>query len=857
MLDRRDLEWQLLEEKLVRFLREHTEWQTFRFIAETAFGDPELEAVLSSIAELNRKRFVVHQGVRVKLSSEEVERIAATLADPSEPRREGEHVQAAEAVRRYAEQLAPIRVIVGRVGSARKVGSRFLHEVFLADEDEDRRFIDDTPVTLKTSSNARIDGFIAGTSRTESLIYVAFDYEVLMSDLPGSLEIHRNRLWHELSDNLSMLPGVPRSSTILHRKAGDREIKLDNGKSLALDLSSLGSPWARLLWGPPGSGKTYCLGWLAAYLSNLRKAGRILVVAPSNVAVDAATREVVKAFETQWMPLVRARRIVRYGYPRDEEILARPELLGPEAVEKLSNAIYEKDLQVKRMRQQRAPESEIAAARAELKQLETERKTAVVEHLKQASVVLTTIASVCQQGSAIRESGQWDTVIADECSMLNGALALFLSSLAERRYLLAGDPRQLAPIFEWNRGEAPDDVKRWLSRDPFEIIEFSTGEGVDRIVKERDPRVVRLLSQRRCHPAIWETVSHLYPEVRPEVPKQKLDGLAQLHPLPGSPVVYFDVGTSSRVLRNEYDTTDAEELAALYESACRKSGRSWENPSTARIAIDLALDIRGAKPDARVSIIAPYRAQVRLIQHWLDEDTRANVRSASVASRPIFVGTVHSYQGGESDVVLFDMVDGFPRTGPGTLLRGDTAMRLVNVALTRARGKLILILNRRWILERCKRQELGLLWDLVSGTQMAYPTIEVHPPSLAQASRDSAQDPLGGKPESPIEEMFLTELKARRNDLPPFQLQLEIRNEKGRLVSRADFAFPKERLAIYCDGARFHLIQDRWHRDQRQRRELARLGWQLLVFPGRDIHNNVVKCVQEVVDYFRFAKSRD
>ncbi len=810
---------------------------------------------------MKKSRFAVHQGVRVKLSSEELERIAVKepvaappiVGTPSRPPSptptQDQHILASDAVRRYAEQLSPVRVVVERVGNARKVGSRFLHEVVLADEDEDRRFIDDTPVTLKSSSNARIDGFIAGTSRTENLLYVAFDSEVLTSDLPGSLEIHRNRLWHELSNSLSMLPGVPRCSTILNRRTGDREIKLDNGKSLALDLSGAGAPWARLLWGPPGSGKTYCLGWLTAFLSNLRKAGRILVVAPSNVAVDAATREVVTAFETQWAQLVRKRRIVRYGYPRDEEILARPELLGPEAVEKLSNAIYEKDLEVKRLRQQRAPESEIAAARTELKQLETERKAAVVEHLKQASVVLTTIASVCQQGSAIRESGTWDTVIADECSMLNGALALFLASLAEKRYLLAGDPRQLAPIFEWNRGEAPDDVKQWLSRDPFEIIGFTTGEGVGRVVKERDPRVARLLSQRRCHPAIWDTVSHLYPDVKPEVSKQKLESLTQLHPLPGAPVVCFDVGASARVLNSEYDGSDAEELATRYESACRKAGRSWENPSTARIAIDLAMDIRGAKPDAKISIIAPYRAQVRLIQRWLDEDTRANIRRAAESPKPIFVGTVHSYQGGESDVVVFDLVDGFPRNGPGSLLRGDTAMRLVNVALTRARGKLILVLNRRWIRERCRREDLGILWDLVCGTSAPrHATVEVHPPTPMVRARDVAEDPQTAEVESPIEEMFLAELRLRAHELPPFQLQVEIHNEKGRLISRADFAFPSEKLAIYCDGARFHLIKERWHRDQKQRRELTRLGWKPIVFTGREIYSSARKCVQEVVD---------
>lgn len=46
--------------------------------------------------------------------------------------------------------------------------------------------------------------------------------------------------------------------------------------------------------------------------------------------------------------------------------------------------------------------------------------------------------------------------------------------------------------------------------------------------------------------------------------------------------------------------------------------------------------------------------------------------------------------------MIFDLVDGPGGNNPGPLLLEDTGQRLVNVAITRARGKVIVIANRDW-----------------------------------------------------------------------------------------------------------------------------------------------------------------
>ncbi|MEK7407493.1 MAG: DUF559 domain-containing protein [Acidobacteriota bacterium] len=104
-----------------------------------------------------------------------------------------------------------------------------------------------------------------------------------------------------------------------------------------------------------------------------------------------------------------------------------------------------------------------------------------------------------------------------------------------------------------------------------------------------------------------------------------------------------------------------------------------------------------------------------------------------------------------------------------------------------------------------------------------------------------------GGVESEIERKLDEELQRRQPALPHFELQHRILNREKRIVSRADFAFVPQRLAVFCDGARYHLVADQWKRDLRQRRELVTLDWKVLAFTGSEINSDVGRCVDEIV----------
>jgi hypothetical protein len=268
----------------------------------------------------------------------------------------------------------------------------------------------------------------------------------------------------------------------------------------------------------------------------------VLLVAPSNIAVDVATLQFLRLLANApgGGELISQRKILRYGYPRDEQILRRPELLGSEELEELSGLIESGYRKVRRLTEDHAPEGEVAACRAEMKQLAERRKARMATHVAASRFVATTLAALAAQTCPLLQAGPWQSVILDEASMVGGAAVMFVSSLATRRFLVAGDPRQLGPVFEWNYGDPPPAIQTWLARDPYEIAGLSSGGGVNKCVNTHDSRVARIMAQRRCHPDLWKMISGLYPDIQSEIDAERLQELAGLSPGVGQSFVFLD-----------------------------------------------------------------------------------------------------------------------------------------------------------------------------------------------------------------------------------------------------------------------------------------------------------------------------
>lgn len=87
--------------------------------------------------------------------------------------------------------------------------------------------------------------------------------------------------------------------------------------------------------------------------------------------------------------------------------------------------------------------------------------------------------------------------------------------------------------------------------------------------------------------------------------------------------------------------------------------------------------------------------------------------------------------------------------------------------------------------------------------------------------------------ESPLETRVRRALRASK--LPPPRLQHSLFDEDGRYVVRVDFAWPRHRVALHCDGFAWHGRRRQFELDAAQRSRLAALDWVSLIVTHRSL----------------------
>lgn len=128
-------------------------------------------------------------------------------------------------------------------------------------------------------------------------------------------------------------------------------------------------------------------------------------------------------------------------------------------------------------------------------------------------------------------------------------------------------------------------------------------------------------------------------------------------------------------------------------------GKSWINPREVAAVCELVQDLRANEGLGHLSIgiVSPFNAQVKEIEKKLNEKNLIN---------DITVGTAHTFQGDERDIIIFSPVvaNGIGRGA----INFANSPNLVNVALTRAREALFVVGDFNY----CKSSG-GILGNLV------------------------------------------------------------------------------------------------------------------------------------------------
>jgi DNA polymerase alpha-associated DNA helicase A len=241
-----------------------------------------------------------------------------------------------------------------------------------------------------------------------------------------------------------------------------------------------------LLLGPPGTGKTFTLGSIVAHLLTRFNKSRIMLVGPTNVAVDTA---LISADE--WLVRVKRedlrpklRRLGTYFDPK--KYIGRDHLLAPgvaDAAQKLL-ILYLEEPSRSDVKAYANWKDKVDEARAAL-------KADVLKEAQAARLVAMTASSAFQWNDAVAEAGPWSFVICDEASQVIQPAAIMLAGMAQQA-MFAGDPNQLAPIVQ----STQHSIKAVLEKTAFDCFNKSP--------------IVQLNEQSRMTKAICDVVGHLF-----------------------------------------------------------------------------------------------------------------------------------------------------------------------------------------------------------------------------------------------------------------------------------------------------------------------------------------------------------
>lgn len=416
-----------------------------------------------------------------------------------------------------------------------------------------------------------------------------------------------------------------------------------------------------VLWGPPRTGKTYTTGQQVARVLE-DPSERILVVSTTNRATDAVAVSLGRAAEGRKVGLDDGR-LLRIGkgasFKRfdaenltdmlrgtETEFLSQIESLAVDlarTVEPQQKALIRK--QMKEFR-----EAMLDAAQRNF--LDEDVRVVVSTSFK---------ATTFLNHDEIKEDlakglCPFTTIFIDEAGLVSRVAIAALSLLASRRVVLVGDSKQLAPISRISRILEPSQGN-WLAR--------SGVSHLDRIDEHIDGVHV-LNEQRRMHADVCDVVS-AYQYDRNLITAAEV--ATRNHLLP--PLLRGQPRTIWYVL--DEDTDDLPSIRAE-----RGAGnRSWIRKATFKILARLFADPRFRTIDGL--FVSPFKAQARMVHSFF----ASNNLNSWMAS------TVHSQQGSEADIVIFDSVNAGSYGWPY-----DEWKRLVNVALSRSREAIIVLSSR-------------------------------------------------------------------------------------------------------------------------------------------------------------------
>ncbi len=404
-----------------------------------------------------------------------------------------------------------------------------------------------------------------------------------------------------------------------------------------------------IVHGPPGTGKTTTL--VQAIRALIEKGeGRILVTAPSNTAVDLLTEKLSDE----------GLRVVRIGNPArvSERLMSltldnrMSEHASTKEIKKLKKqASNFKDMAHKYKRNFGQAEREqrkalFQEARNIMQEVERMEQFIMDDVLTKAQVITATLVGANHY--TVRGLS-FHTVVIDEAGQALEP-ACWIPILKGQKLVLAGDHCQLPPTVK-SEEAARNGLNNTL---------------LEKCIALHPVAVVLLEEQYRMHEIIMGYSAAVFYDRRLKAHASVAD-----HRLfaDDKPFLFVDTaGCGFNEKTEGVSTSNPEEAAFLFKHL-------------SQFTRELEAHYPGGDLP-RVAVISPYRQQIELLKEQLQHSPLQKIYGDGIT-----VNTIDSFQGQERDVVYISMT----RSNADSRIGFLSDIRRMNVAMTRARKKLVII----------------------------------------------------------------------------------------------------------------------------------------------------------------------